>query len=227
MSAASAGPGRGAVAGAAAPRPPQARRPARWQPGALAILSVCFCASALLRAGEVVAALPAAGSAALAEAGADPAHGAPAPEAGAPEAGAPGGDLALTAAAELRQRAADLAAREARVADRERLLAEMEARIEERLAELEAAREALSRTAALVDGAAERDVARLAEMYQQMKPKQAAQIFDTMEPGFAAGFLAQMRSDSAAAILANMDAEKAYAVTLLMAGRNMVPEPAE
>lgn len=135
--------------------------------------------------------------------------------------------MPLDVAAELRQRAEMLAAREAAVADRERLLEIVAARIEVRLTELEAARQELARTASLVDGAAERDVRHLAEMYQQMKPKQAAQIFDAMEPSFAAGFLAEMRSESAASILANMDPGKAYAVTLLMAGRNVGAAPAD
>ena len=183
-------------------------RPRRWKPGALAILALCFGASAVLRAGVVVAAFPAEDVAAE-----------PMPAGAVAEPAV----LPLTVAAELRARAALLAEREAALADREQLLAVLEVRIEQRLRELEAAREELARTAALVDGAAGRDVQRLAEMYQQMKPKQAAEIFNAMDPSFAAGFLAEMRSDAAAAVLANMDAEKAYAVSLLMAGRNITP----
>jgi len=83
------------------------------------------------------------------------------------------------------------------------------------------ARARLAETAALVDDAAGKDVRRLADLYQQMKPKQAGQIFNRMAPSFAAGFIAEMRPDAAALIMANMAAEKAYAVSLLLAGRNL------
>ena len=79
----------------------------------------------------------------------------------------------------------------------------------------------LAETAALVDDAAGRDGRHLADMYRQMKPKQAGRIFNAMAPEFAAGFLGQMGAVSAAQILANMEAEKAYAVSLLLAGRNV------
>ena len=61
-------------------------------------------------------------------------------------------------------------------------------------------RERLAATAALVDDAAGKDVRRLADMYQQMKPKKAGEIFNEMAPSFAAGFIAEMRPDAAALI---------------------------
>jgi flagellar motility protein MotE (MotC chaperone) len=183
---------------------------ARVRTGALSSLAVSFFVSGLLRAGDVVAALPghsAAGEGSAVEQADPPA------EADNPDLGA--------LAAELRRQRADLARREAAVEEREQLLAAIEERLRDRLAELASARDKLAETAALVDDAAGKDVRHLAEMYRQMKPKQAGQIFNAMAPEFAAGFLGEMGAEPAALILANMTAEKAYAVSLLLAGRNV------
>ena len=183
-------------------------RSALVQTGALSSLAACFFLSGLLRAGEVVAALPD-----LGDAGDGPAvEQAQAPE-DAPDLGA--------LAAELHRQRADLARREAALEDRVQLLEAIEERVRDRLAELASARDKLAETAALVDDAASKDVRHLAEMYRQMKPKQAGRIFNAMAPEFAAGFFGQMGAKPAAMILANMDPDKAYAVSLLLAGRNV------
>ena len=186
--------------------------------GALVVLSGCFVASALLRAGEVVAALPAM---------ADDGFGNPIARTPGSEliSGAPDHEQMSKAPevllAELKRRREQLDNREADLDDREQTLKTLQQRLSERLAEVREARARLAKTAALVDDAASKDVRRLAEMYQQMKPKQAGQIFNEMAPSFAAGFIAEMRPDAAALIMANMDADKAYAVSLLIAGRNV------
>lgn len=192
--------------------------------GALLVLAICFVTSALLRAGEVVAALP----------GLDDGFGNPIASApGEPPVAAsatpnpeqmPVGPEVLIA--ELREQRDALRKREDAIAEREQKLKMLERRLQERLDQIGRARDRLAKTAALVDDAATKDVARLAQMYQQMKPKQAGQIFNEMAPSFAAGFIAEMRPDAAALIMANMDADKAYAVSLLLAGRNIRPEPA-
>jgi flagellar motility protein MotE (MotC chaperone) len=187
---------------------------ARVRTGALSSLAACFFVSGLLRAGEVIAALPvhnAAGEASAVEQ--------VSAEAGTPtEVANP--DLGALAA-ELHRQRADLARREATLEEREQLLVAIEERLRDRLAELTIARNKLAETAALVDDAAGKDVRHLAEMYGQMKPKQAGQIFNAMAPEFAAGFLGEMEAEPAAMILANMTADKAYAVSLLLAGRNV------
>jgi flagellar motility protein MotE (MotC chaperone) len=124
-------------------------------------------------------------------------------------------------AAELHRQRADLARREAALEERGQLLAAIEERLRSRLAEIASARNQLAETAALVDDAAGKDVRHLAEMYRQMKPKQAGQIFNAMAPEFAAGFLGEIGAEPAARILASMAADKAYAVSLLLAGRNV------
>ena len=188
----------------------------RVRTGALVVLATCFMASALVRVGEVVAALPGA----LTE---ESFVNEPPSDAAETVAGDGVGPVRAPAevVAELRRQRDALDRREADVAEREQRLVAIRRRLADRLEELKAARERLRETAALVDDAAGKDVRRLALMYSQMKPKQAGQIFDRMAPSFAAGFMTEMRPEAAALILANMTADKAYAVSLLMAGRNV------
>ncbi|MEM1343268.1 MAG: hypothetical protein AAGI34_01660 [Pseudomonadota bacterium] len=194
------------------PKRTKGRASARSSSGALSILAAGFALSALLRAGDLVAALPA-----FAQDG----FGNPVPERriespATPEAIGP------------ERLIADLKAERARLQDRDRTLTEraqtleaLEERLRQRLDALTEAQSRLERTAVLVDDAAGKDVRHLASMYRQMKPKQAAGIFDRMTPSFAAGFLAEMPAEAAALIMANMQADNAYAVTLLLASRNV------
>lgn len=189
--------------------------------GALIVVAVGFVASAVLRAGEVVAALPES---------ADDGFGNPiaqrmetAPSDSPAERTVVGPPELI---AEIKKIRAKLDTREEALSKRELKLRVLENRMKERLGEMREARERLAATAALVDDAAGKDVRRLADMYQQMKPKKAGEIFNEMATSFAAGFIAEMRPDAAALILANMDPEKAYAVSLLIAGRNLKQRPA-
>ena len=198
---------------------------ARLRIGALLNLTGCFLVSSLLRAGDVIAALP--GST-------DDGYGNPIASTPAGQVTDDGGTKNESApvpaeepsvlVAELRRQRAALDEREAQVAEREQMMKTLQKQLNARLEELRAARERLAETAALVNDAAGKDVRKLAEMYQQMKPKQAGQIFNEMAPSFAAGFIGEMRPDAAALIMANMDADKAYAVSLLLAGRNVKPQ---
>lgn len=182
-------------------------RHAASPPVALAVLAAGFALSAGLRAGEVVAALPEAGDG----------FGTPVPAAD----GAPAQPRAERLIADLRTARAELVERERALAERAQTLEAIEARLQQRLEELSRARDELESTAAMVDSAASRDVRHLAQMYETMKPKQAAVIFDRMTPAFAAGFLGEMDSDAAALVLASMEPDKAYAVSLLLATRNV------
>lgn len=185
--------------------------------GALMVLGACFAVSALFRAGEVVAELPAKS---------DDGFGNPIPQQATSSPVSSEAESRVEVGPqqllnEVRRQREALSVREAEVAARERALTGLGAKMKQRLEELRTARDQLAKTAALVDDAAGKDVRRLAEMYQQMKPKQAGQIFNEMAPSFAAGFIAEMRPDAAALVMANMDADKAYAVSILLAGRNV------
>lgn len=121
---------------------------------------------------------------------------------------------------EIARRDAELEAREGAVALREQ---DMQVARQEITASLDALVEAEARLQSRMyqsDQASETDLARLTEVYEGMKPKDAALLFETMEANFASGFLARMRPDAASAIFSNLSAEKAYALSVVMAGRN-------
>jgi flagellar motility protein MotE (MotC chaperone) len=96
----------------------------------------------------------------------------------------------------------------------------LEAEAEKRITQAEEAEAALKATMALAQTASETDLGQLTNVYQKMKPKNAASLFQEMEPAFAAGFLARMKPEAAAPILASMDAQAAYAISVTLAGRN-------
>lgn len=122
--------------------------------------------------------------------------------------------------AALQQREADLKRREMAFEDRMKALQIAGRAIDSRMEAMVEAEARLRDTLALADGAAERDLAKLTEVYEQMKPKETAQVFQQMAPEFAAGFLARMRSEVAAEVLAGMDPNAAYSVSVILAGRN-------
>ncbi len=120
----------------------------------------------------------------------------------------------------IQAREAQIAEREAYIDRRMQTLAVAEQRIREQMDALTEAESKLAATLTLADNATEEDVARLTEVYQRMKPAEAAGIFETMDIQFAAGFFSRMRPESSAAIMANLPADLAYSISVVMAGRN-------
>lgn len=120
----------------------------------------------------------------------------------------------------LREREQRVEALEQQMEMRRKALEVAEQEITKRLAILEQVETNLRQTIALADGAAEKDLASLTAVYENMKPKDAAALFETMEPGFAAGFLGRMRPDAAAAIMTGLPPEVAYSISVILAGRN-------
>ncbi len=120
----------------------------------------------------------------------------------------------------IQEREAQIAEREAYIDRRMQTLAVAEQRIREQMEALTDAEEKLAATLSLADNATEEDVARLTEVYQRMKPVEAAGIFETMDIQFAAGFFSRMRPEASAAIMANLPADLAYSISVVMAGRN-------
>lgn len=120
-----------------------------------------------------------------------------------------------------------LNAREARLREREKAfevrmqaLSVAETEIDRRMTAMAEAEASLKETLTLARTAAAEDVARLTDVYANMKPKKAAALFEEMDPEFAAGFLGRMRPNAAAAIMADMSPEKAYLTSVILAGRN-------
>lgn len=120
----------------------------------------------------------------------------------------------------IQEREAQIAERAAYIDRRMQTLAVAEQRIREQMDALTAAEAKLAATLSLADNATEEDVARLTEVYQRMKPADAAGIFETMDIQFAAGFFSRMRPESSAAIMANLPSDLAYSISVVMAGRN-------
>ncbi|WP_171175448.1 MotE family protein [Ruegeria sp. HKCCD8929] len=120
----------------------------------------------------------------------------------------------------LRQRESDLKQREADYTDRMKALEIANKALENRLSELQQAEESLKATLALADVAAENDLTRLTDVYQNMKPKEAAALFEEMDPTFAAGFLARMQPEAAAGVMAGLSPQAAYTISVVLAGRN-------
>jgi flagellar motility protein MotE (MotC chaperone) len=126
-------------------------------------------------------------------------------------------DLLLSA---IREREAQLRQEELRLAERSQTLQVSEAKLAEQLAAFEIAQRNLEETLAMADGAAERDIAAMTSVYENMEPKAAARIFERMDVAFAAGLLARMRPEVAADVLTGMEADAAYAITLTITSRN-------
>lgn len=120
-----------------------------------------------------------------------------------------------------------LKAREKRTREREdalevrlKALSIADREIEKKMAQLVEAEESLRATIALADSAAEDDLSKLTEVYENMKPKDAAALFEEMAPEFAAGFLGRMRPDAAAGVMAGLTPQAAYTISVILAGRN-------
>jgi len=178
--------------------------------GTITVIVALFLASGVLRIADIAPA--------LAQEISD--NVAPAPIAGSEMAMAePLPDIpALLAAIQARE--AQLTEREAYISRRSQTLAVAEQRIRAQMTALSEAEAKLAATLSLADNATEEDVARLTEVYQRMKPAEAAEIFETMDIQFSAGFFARMRPEASAAIMASLPAELAYSIAVVMAGRN-------
>ena len=175
--------------------------------GTISVIVGLFLASGMIRMAEIA---PAFAEEMLPEA---------APESLEMASAAPTRDMPALLQA-IQDREAQIAEREAYIDRRMQTLAVAEQRIREQMSALSEAESKLAATLSLADNATEEDVARLTEVYQRMKPAEAAGIFETMDIQFAAGFFSRMRPESSAAIMANLPADLAYSISVVMAGRN-------
>jgi len=122
--------------------------------------------------------------------------------------------------ADLQARERQLNARETAIEGRMLALKTAEQTITENLAALVAMEERLEQTLSIASQAATEDLSRLVDVYENMKPSDAAALFQAMPPDFAAGFISRMRSDGAAQVMAGLPPDFAYAISVIIAGRN-------
>lgn len=120
----------------------------------------------------------------------------------------------------LRAREERLSKAEADLAERQTLLAQTAQDIARQLDALKEAELQLEQTLQRTASASEGDINRLVNVYEHMKPQQAAELFSQMETAFAAGFMARLRPDFAGEVMANLDPIKAYAISAVLAGRH-------
>ena len=119
----------------------------------------------------------------------------------------------------LSERRAELDARDAALSTREAVLSAAEARIDARLLEIAKQEERLIALAAAGEANMGKEIARLSDAYERMKPRDAARIFEALDSKLLADVAAGMRTQSLAAVLGEMDAAKAKALTELLARR--------
>lgn len=184
------------------------------QRGILAVLTIVFVGSGVLRLGDVGSAFAATENAeddmSMAEQGGEMDDHGHCPNMGAISA----------ALMSIEGRADELDARDVAIAERQAQLDAAEQLVTARLAELEAAEQRLDSLLAATDVAAASDVEQLIAFYEAMSSEDAAELFMEMDPNFAAGFLSRMRPESGAGILAELEPDQAYAISVILATRN-------
>jgi len=184
------------------------RKPVRRRTGTLGVLAGLLIASAVMRTAS-------SGSIAFAETTS---------EAQVAESADPIQDTSTASNAALlralQEREAKLEEREHEVKNRMQAINLAELEIQEQLKALVDAEEALKSTIALAEVAASNDLQSLTQVYENMKPKDAAALFEEMSPEFAAGFLGLMRADAAALIMTGLEPTTAYSISVILAGRN-------
>lgn len=118
----------------------------------------------------------------------------------------------------LNERKAELDRREAEVVKLEEELQKQRDGIEERIKQLEAMRKQISET---LKGRVEQDqekVAKLVDVYSNMKPSQASRVIETLNEDLAVTILDRMKKKNAAEILNTMSAGKARKLSEMLTG---------
>ena len=134
----------------------------------------------------------------------------------------PNGELDLVEALAARRDA--LEAREQVLTQREALLMVAEQRIEEKMEELTALRVQLEGLMGMVDEEQEQHLVSLVNIYETMRPTDAAAIFNGLDMGVLIDVLQRMREQKSAPILAAMEPERARMVTSELVMRRDLPE---
>jgi flagellar motility protein MotE (MotC chaperone) len=130
----------------------------------------------------------------------------------------------------LRKRREELATREEALAQRERMLKAFETRIDDKIAELKTIKGEIEHIRAdMVEQARafeknkDERIQTLVNVYEKMKPKDAARIFDNLDLRILLDVVKGMKEAKLAPILAEMNADKATQVTTRLGEKLDVP----
>lgn len=118
---------------------------------------------------------------------------------------------------QLRQRSAELERREGAIAARERSLADLDAQVARRLDELEGVRTAIEERLAAWKQESGDQVTRLAKVYAEMPPGEAAPLLEALEPDLASDILRRLKNKQAAAVLTLMSKKHALRLSRMSA----------
>ena len=125
---------------------------------------------------------------------------------------------------ELSKRRKELDIREQAVIQKEGLLAAAEDRIDKKIKEMRTVRTDIEGLIKKYDEQEEKQLKDLVNIYEKMKPKDAAQIFDELELPILLQLYERMQANTSAPVLAVMKPERAKEITTRIAERRQMPK---
>jgi len=125
---------------------------------------------------------------------------------------------------DLSKRRKELDAREQTVIQKEGLLTAAEDRIDKKIVELQKVRTEIEGLIKTYDEQEEKEIKSLVQIYEKMKPKDAARIFDELDMSILLRVFDRMKASKSASVLANMRPQKAKEVTSRIAERRTIPK---
>ena len=125
---------------------------------------------------------------------------------------------------DLSKRRKELDVREQAVIQKEGLLTAAEDRIDKKIVELQNVRTEIEGLIKTYDEQEEKEIKGLVQIYEKMKPKDAARIFDELDMGILLRVFDRMKASKSASVLANMSPQKAKEITSQIAERMTIPK---
>lgn len=124
---------------------------------------------------------------------------------------------------DLSKRRKELDAREQTVIQKEGLLTAAEDRIDKKIVELQKVRTEIEGLIKTYDEQEDKEIKSLVQIYEKMKPKDAARIFDELDMDILLQVFDRMKASKSASVLANMRPQKAKEITSRIAERRTIP----
>lgn len=123
----------------------------------------------------------------------------------------------------LASRRQELEQREKALEEKETLLKAAETRVEEKIGRLEEMQDKVESLLGQYDDEEQQKLDNLVEIYEKMKPKDAARIFEQLDMEVLLAVITRMKERISAPILAEMRPDRAQQVTVRMAERRDAP----